>query len=180
MLLKHNHIGKVFEMVLKEGTAANLRTALASNSAYAEIKTLLDELDLAFDRIDVVTIEETVTVTNAVKDDLSTTIPAGASIVAVSANLDTTIVGDASGDNLLAKVGIGTSGDPDLLGLTADLVKNTKITKMVTPTPLASTTTIQVGAVKTDGSAATEKFVAGGKVSVKITYLIPKALPDVA
>lgn len=167
-------------MALKEGTAANLRTALASNAAYGEIKTLLDEVDLLLDRVDLVTIEETVTLTNNAAVNLTATVPAGAAILAVSANLDTLIVGDASGDNAMTKVGIGTSGDPDLLGLTADLVKNTKITKMVTPTALASTTTLQIGATNNAGAAVTEKFVAGGIVSVKVTYAMAKALPDAA
>ena len=167
-------------MPLTDGTAAQLRTALATNAAAAEVRTLLNELDLLLDSVDVVVNEQTITLTNAVNVDLAATIPAGAILLSAAMNLDTLIAGDASGDNLLAKVGLGTNADPDAYGITASLVKNVKSTRMLTPTYLASATTLQVGGVKTDGSAATEKFVAGGIVSVKVTYLVARALPDAA
>lgn len=127
-----------------------------------------------------VVIDEVVVLTNAVETNLSVTVPAKSVIRYVQANLDTLIVGDASGDNLGAKVGIGVTADPDKYGITADLVKNTKINNVPTAALLAAAETVTVKFAKTDGSAATEKFVAGGRVRVRITYDTLVALPDAA
>ena len=115
--------------------------------------------------------DEIVTLTNAVETDLAHTVPAGAVILSVQANLETLVVGDASGDNLGAKVGIGTTADPDKYGITSALTANLKIDTLPDWAVLGSEETVTVKLAKTDGSAATEKFVAGGLVRVRIVYL---------
>lgn len=125
-------------------------------------------------------VDEVVTLTNAVETNLTNTVPAGAVILSVQGNLNTLIVGDASGDNLGVKVGIGVTADPDKYGLSADLVKNTKINWVPDWAVLGSAETVTVKLAKTDGSAATEKFVAGGQVRVRIVYLANNSLDDVA
>jgi hypothetical protein len=118
-------------------------------------------------------IDEVVTLTNAVETNLSVVVPAGSVITFVQANLDTTVVGDASGDDLGVKVGIGVTADPDKYGITASLVQNQKVDWVPTFTRLASDEQICVKLAKTDGSAATEKFVSGSRVRVKVGYMRP-------
>ncbi len=125
-------------------------------------------------------IDEVVTLTNAVTTNLTNTVPAGAVIVSVQANLNTAVTGDASGDDLFVKVGIGTSGDPDKYGLSADLTKNAKVNTIPDWAVLASAETIGARAAKTDGTAATEKFTAGGKVRIRVVYLTLNSLVDAA
>lgn len=125
-------------------------------------------------------IDEVVTTTNAVENALTNTVPAGAVILSVQANLNTAITGDASGDDLLAKVGVGTNADPDKYGKTSALTKNLKIDTVPDWAVLASAETIVVKAAKTDGTACTEKFTAGGKVRVRVVYLALTSMPDAA
>ena len=119
----------------------------------------------------VMVVDEIVTLTNAVETNLAHTVPAGAVILSVQGNLETLVVGDASGDNLCAKVGIGVTADPDKYGISAALTANLKINTLPDWAVLGSAETVTVKAAKTDGSACTEKFVAGGKVRVRIVYL---------
>lgn len=121
-------------------------------------------------------IDEVVTLTNAVETNLTNTVPAGAVILSVQANLETLVVGDASGDDLGVKVGIGVTADPDKYGITSGLTKNLKINTVPAWTVLGSAETVAVKLAKTDGSAATEKFVAGGQVRVRIVYLTVSSL----
>jgi len=167
-------------MALSSGTKMSLRNALASNPAYEDLTADLAAIAKLPDGMVVNVLEEQVTLTNAVEDNLSTTIPANAIILSVAANLDTLVVGDASGDNGLVKVGIGVTADPDKYGLTPDLLKNSKSTWAITPTRLTAAEQITVKAANTSGVAVTEKFVAGGKVTVRVVYLTATALPNAA
>lgn len=117
-------------------------------------------------------IDEVVTLTNAVETNLSVVVPAGAVITSVQAKLNTTVAGDASGDDLGDKIGIGITATPSKYGATASLVQNQEVNWVPTFTRLASDEQICVKLIKADGStAATEKFVAGGKVRVRVGYM---------
>lgn len=131
--------------------------------------------------LETVVLEETVTLTNAVKTDLATQIPAAAIILCVQGNLKTAVVGDASGDDGLVKVAVGTAADPDIYGKTTTLAKNQKINMIPAAyAVLASALTISVYAVDTNGAAVTEKFVAAAQVRVRVTYQQLNSLDDVA
>jgi len=125
-------------------------------------------------------IDEVVTTTNAVETNLTQTVPAGAVILSVQGNLDTLIVGDASGDNLGVKVGIGTTATPNKYGLTSALTQNLKIDTIPDWAVLSGAETVCVKLAKTDGSAATEKFVAEGLVRVRIVYAVCNSLDNAA
>jgi len=155
-----------------------LSYALGSESPGNEMANAVDAATVVTEGVLTRVLTQTVTLTNTVKTDLSATIPAGAVIRAVQVNLATLVVGDASGDNGLIKVGLGIVGDPDAYGLTSALTKNLKITRIPAHEVLATATQIAVYAVDTDGAAVTEKFVAGGLVTVRITYDTPIALPN--
>lgn len=125
-------------------------------------------------------VEETKALTNAAATDLSANVPAGAVLLSVQARLDATVVGDASGDNGLTKVGIGVSGDPDLYGLSADLIKNTKINTIPDWAAGGAAIDMQIYACDNAGGAVTEKFVAGSTVTVRYTYALLVSLADAA
>lgn len=126
-------------------------------------------------------IDETVTLTNAASTNLTNTVPSGAVIIGAHGNLQTTVVGDASGDNGLVKIGIGKASDPDHYGKSADLIKNTKISGLIpTWAVLSGTEQIAVYAVDTNGAAVTEKFVAGATVRVRVYYLAFNDLDNAA
>jgi len=127
--------------------------------------------------------DETIQLTNAVKTDTTLVLPAGAVVIAAQLNLEATITGDGSGDDLLAKIGLGMSGgDEDAFDNTADLVKNTKINN-VPDWAVSAGGTVSIFALKTDGATAcTEKFTggAGQNVRVRIAYLACNGLDDAA
>lgn len=123
-------------------------------------------------------IDEIVTTTNAVENNLTNTVPAGAVILSVQGNLETLIVGDGTGDDLGVKVGIGVTADPDKYGITSALTKNLKIDTIPDWAVLSGAETVCVKLAKTAGAAATEKFVAGGKVRVRIVYLTLASLAN--
>jgi hypothetical protein len=126
-------------------------------------------------------VDEVVTLTNAVETNLTNTVPAGSVILAAMGNLQTAITGDGTGDDLGVKVGIGVTADPDKYGISADLSKNTKIDWIHGSwAKLGSAETVCVKLAKTDGTAATEKFTAGGKVRVVLVYLAVNSLDDAA
>lgn len=127
---------------------------------------------------EITALDEDVTLTNAAATNLTNTVPSGAVILSVQANLETTVVGDASGDNGMIKVGIGTSGDPDKYGLSADLVKNTKVNTIPDWAVLSGAEQIAVNSVDTGGTAATEKFVGGEIVRVRVVYLTLNSLDN--
>jgi len=171
-------------MALSSVARQKMQVALANADAALELADAVDAATVGIESLADVSynaIEATVTLTNAVKTDLATQIPAGAKVTSVHVNLDTLVVGDASGDNLLATVGLGIVGTVGKYGATAALTKNSKITKIPSPAVLAAAETVSLYAIKADGTtAATEKFVAGSTVSVKICYELPIALPDAA
>lgn len=164
-------------MTVANGTKRKLEVALGNHAAAQEVNAILDEADAIFDRVDVVTLTEQVTVTNAVKTDMSTAVPAGAVILSVAGRNDTLIEGDGTGDDGLVRVGLGVAGNPDAYGIGL-LTKNVKTGGIPTLAPLGSETTLGVYAADAAGAAVTEKFTAGGKVTISIVYLVPKALPD--
>lgn len=124
-------------------------------------------------------IDEVVTLTNAVETNLTSTVPAGAVILSTQVVLHTAVTGDASGDDLLAKVGVGVTADPDKYAITPALTANSKHSKIPTWAVLGAEETVTVKAAKTDGSACTEKFVGGGLVRVRIVYLTTADLVSV-
>lgn len=130
--------------------------------------------------LEIVALDQVITLVNAVKADMTTPIPAGAVIVSVQTNNENNIFGDGSGDNLLAKIGIGTAADPDAYGKTDNLRSNHKINTLPDWAVLGAETQLSVYAVKTSGDACTEKFVAGGKVRVRVHYFQPNGLDDSA
>jgi len=134
----------------------------------------------ATEGFEVKVIDEVVTLTNAVECDLTETVPDGAVILSVQANNDTLVEGDATGDDGLTKVGIGVTGDPDKYGLSADLVQNTKTNTLPAYAVLSGAETVTVKAADNAGAAVSEKFVAGGKVRVRIVYLACNSLDDTA
>lgn len=135
----------------------------------------------ATEGLEVKVYDEIIAITNAVTTNTTCAIPAGAVILSAQVNLVKTVVGDTSGDNLLARVGLGITGTVVKYGVSADLVKNTKIDTLPAWAVNAGET-LAVYAVKADGStAATEKFVASGAaVRVRVVYLVPNSLDDAA
>ena len=175
-----------------ENSRAHLETALASkeladfmmaptNDAGAAAAAVAHRFGASTtEGFEIRVIDEIVTLTNAVEDDLTETVPSGAVILCVQANLETLIVGDASGDDLFTKVGIGITADPDKYGKSATLLKNVKIDTIPDWAVLSSAETVTVKAAKDAGAAATEKFVAGGKVRVRLVYAMTNSLDDAA
>jgi hypothetical protein len=165
-------------MSLNEGTKSSLRVALANDSAYQQVKDVLQESLTLFDSVDVVQVTETVTLTNAVFTNLTNTLPAGAGLLSTKMRLNALVVGDETGDNGLTKVGLGTAASASLYGLTDSLLANQKTARMISPASVVTATTLRINACANNGAAVTEKFVAGTSVEVELVYLVPKALPD--
>lgn len=134
--------------------------------------------DSSSEGLQVAVLDETVTLTNAVHDALTSTIPAGAVVLSAQLNLETAVTGDGTGDTLFAKVGLGTAADPDKYALTGALTLNAKASSIPDWAVLGSAETVVIKAAKTDGTAATEKFTAGGIVRVRIVYLTQADLAD--
>jgi len=124
--------------------------------------------------------DEVITLTNAVSEDTNCVVPAGAVILSVQGNLETAITGDDTGDDLLADVGIGISGDDeDAYTEFGGLDKNTKADGIPDWSVLDAETTVAIFALKADGNTAcTEKFTAGGQVRVRVVYLVNNSLDD--
>jgi hypothetical protein len=154
--------------------------AITLSGGAAAAATVLRLGDTATEGLEVKVIDEIVTTTNAVETNLTNTVPSGAVILSVQANLNSVIAGDASGDNLGVKVGIGVTATPDKYGITSGLTKNLKVDTLPDWAVLGGAETICVKLAKTDGAAATEKFVAGGFVRVRIVYLTTNSLDDAA
>ena len=165
-------------MTLKSGTVTNLFAAMGNNAAADDVRDHINAGALVFDGMVPTKITQQVTLTNAVKTDLTTQLPANSVVLLAKLRLDELAVGDASGDDLFAKVGLGTAADPDLYGLTAALTANSKATTIPPWAEVTTATTVSVYACKSDGSAATEKFVAGSLVTVELTYLVASDLAD--
>lgn len=160
-------------------TRSRLKSALSKTGADDLVNAIQSATaSQLYETVTVVT--ETLTLTNAVKKDMTAVIPAGAIILGVFARLNALTAGDASGDDLLAKVGVGITGSVVKYGVTSALTKNSKVSTLPTPTLLAASETLGVYGVKADGStAATEKFVAGTTVTITVRYKTPVALASV-
>ena len=161
-------------------TASSLFTAGATAGAVAIRlgKTVTEGYEISV-------IDEVVTLTNAVKTDLTTQLPAGSIVLCAQGNVDAAVAGDASGDNGLKGVAIGTAADVDLYGKSATnadpVIKNTKFNMIPAAyAVIANATTVSVYAVDNAGAAVTEKFTAGGKVRCRIAYAVPNSLDDAA
>jgi len=132
----------------------------------------------ASEGLEVKVIDETVVLTNAVETDLTETVPAGAVVLSVQANLETAVTGDGTGDDGLTKVGIGLTADPDKYGKTSALTQNAKIDTIPDWAVLAAEETVTVKACDDNGDAVTEKFTADGEVRVRIVYAACNSLAD--
>lgn len=160
------------------GLKRALEVSLANPGAYTEMVRRMAEADIVRNALDVVEYTEQITLTNAAFVNLTSTIPAGSVILYSALRADTLVVGDGSGDNGLTKLGLGASGDPDLYGLTGALTANSKNAVIPDWAVQGSALQLRVNAVNNSGVAVTEKFVAGGLVTVKVVYITPRALAD--
>jgi hypothetical protein len=136
----------------------------------------------ATEGLEVKVYDEIVELTNAVTTNTTLAVPAGAVVLSAQANLQATITGDASGDDLLAKIGLGITGSVVKYGVTSALTKNAKI-DTVPDWAVNAGETLALYAVKADGStAATEKFTGGATqlVRVRVVYLAANSLDDAA
>jgi hypothetical protein len=139
--------------------------------------------DTATEGLEIKVYDGLTSLTNAVSTDTACVIPAGAVILSVQGNLAKAVTGDASGDDLLAKIGIGISGgDEDAYAEFAALTKNTKANGIPDWAVLAAETTIAIFALKADGNTAcTEKFTANADaVRVRVVYAVCNSLDDAA
>jgi hypothetical protein len=125
--------------------------------------------------------DEVITLTNAVTTATTLALPAGAIVLCAQANLESAVVGDASGDDLLAKVGLGIAGTVVKFGVTSGLTKNLKIDTIPASYAVSAGETLGIFGIKADGSTAcTEKFVGGETVRVRVAYAVPNSLDDAA
>jgi hypothetical protein len=127
--------------------------------------------------------DETLDLTNAVAVDTNCVLPAGAVILSVQGNLEKAVTGDASGDNLLADIGIGISGgDEDAYAEFSALTKNAKADGIPDWAVLSAETTIAIFGLKVDGdTACTEKFTADTEaVRVRVVYAVCNSLDNAA
>jgi len=171
-----------FLMTQGAQTVAGAQTFSAASTLTAGAAAAAVALRLgasATEGLEIKVIDEVVTTTNGVEDNLTETVPAGAVILYGQINLDTAVVGDASGDDLLAKVGLGTTADPDKYGKTAALTLDSKGDLIVDWAVLGSEETVAVRACKTDGTACTEKFTGSESVRVRLAYLVLNSLDNV-
>jgi hypothetical protein len=140
-------------------------------------KEICDAIDQSVNYIEV---EERLTLTNAVSRAMAAAIPIGAVIRSIHVNLDTAVTGDDSGDNLLARIAVGITGTVAKYGSVTTLTKNSKRSAIPAHAVLAAAETITLFAAKTDNTAATEKFTAGGIVRIRVCYAVPIDLPNAA
>jgi len=114
--------------------------------------------------------------TPAASFPLTSTIPAGAVILAVQATLRDIMTADTA-----VKVGIGVTADPDKYGKTGGLSANEKVDTIPTHAVLGATETIAIFAVDTAGDAA--GTIGGGvagteRVRVRIVYAVLNSLDN--
>lgn len=108
---------------------------------------------------------------------MTTSIPAGAVILAVQVNNDSLVV--AGGTSV--KVGIGDhTGVCNTYGATAALTKNAKANTIPAWSPLAGAMYLDVCACATVATGLGDTNFSGGLVRVRIAYLVPANLPDAA
>lgn len=107
----------------------------------------------------------------------SAAVPAGAVILLVQANIDTLAVAGGT----TAKLALGLhGGDVDKYGISADLLKNTKINTIPDWAVLSGTEQIDINGVLTDGSDLGDTNLSAGAVHFRCMYAQPAALPDAA
>ncbi len=114
-------------------------------------------------RVRVLEFEQTLSALAAISTDLGKNF--SGIIIAVQLIIETLVV--AGGNSV--KVGLGPIGDPDKYGKTADLLADTTVETLITPTAPVSAEDIQVHLVQTGGGIGTTTATAG-KVRVRITY----------
>lgn len=117
-------------------------------------------------------VEESIALSTAAIHTMTLEIPIGAVIRLVQANLETLIVATTATD-----VGIGTetgTDDPNLYGLSGDLLQNTKIDTIPDWAVLSAAEEIGVFACDSAGDAA--GTLNSGTVRVRVVYDIPLSL----
>jgi hypothetical protein len=164
-----------------DDVADAIDAATAANTAMAVSITALQavatEANAALSLIDVVKISEQIEMTGAVSIDLGTPIPVGGVVLAISARVDTEVIGDGEGDEAFAHIGIGISSDPNAYGAISNLEADAKLAVIPDWAVLASERTIGLYAVDESGNAVTEGF-GSGAVTIEICYIIAKQLDD--
>ena len=123
--------------------------------------------------LEVRVIDETASGLTAISTDLTQDIPDGAVILSSQANIEVLCV--AGGTS--TKVGVGPTSDPDKYGLSADLLKNTKIDLMIDWAVLSGAEDIQINACDNSGALGDTAFSAGS-VRVRIVFLALNSLDD--
>jgi hypothetical protein len=99
--------------------------------------------------------------------------PVGAVLLCAQANVEAALTGGGT----TVKVGLGTSSDPDVYGLSSALTKNTKITTMPAYSALTGTARVRVSSCATGGTAG-DTALTVGSVRIRIIFLAPVNLAD--
>lgn len=160
-------------MTLSPSARRRMQSAIGNQKDAKEICDAIDE------SVNYIEIEEVLTLTNAVSRAMSRQVPVGAVIRSIHVNNETLVVGDGTGDNALERIGVGITGNAAKYGATQNLLKNTKLSRNVPHAVLAAAETITLFGVATNGTtAATERFVAGGRVRIRVCYVVPLDLPN--
>jgi hypothetical protein len=128
--------------------------------------------------------DETINLTNAASTTTTLAVPSGAVILSAQANLQQEVVGDGTGDNLLAKVGLGVAANEDKYGVTSALTKNLKV-DTIPDWAVSGGETLIIYGLKADGTTpCTEAFVADdpmgtrAQVRVRVVYAVTNSLDD--
>lgn len=183
------------QKTLKDGLV--VRTAVrapgtASDSSLATEKAVVDAITASITRtggdtdgevvqrfgaattegFEVVVVDKTVTL-GAVAGVAVFTVPAGAIIKAVQANVATA----ATAGGTSVKIGVGVNADPDAYGKTTVLTANAKINTLLAPSVLSAEAAIEAFPCATDGSAGDTAFTAG-TLRVRIIYEQLASLAD--
>jgi hypothetical protein len=160
-------------MTLSPAARRRMQSAIGNQASSKEICDAIDE------SVNYIEVEQVLTLTNAVSRAMTAAIPIGAVIRSIHVNNDTLVVGDATGDNALERIGVGITGNVAKYGATANLLKNSKLSRNIPHAVLAAAETITLFGVATNGTtAATERFVAGGRVRIRVCYVMPLDLPN--
>lgn len=122
-----------------------------------------------------VTVEETVSfaANAALYKELTAQLPTNAVLLCIQANIESALTGGGT----TAKVGLGTSSDPDAYGKTSVLTKDAKITTVPAHAVIASPTTLRLSSCAADGSAGNTALTVGS-VRVRYTYRVPVDLAN--
>jgi hypothetical protein len=160
-------------MTLSRAARRRMQQSMGNQANAKEICDAIDE------SVNYIEVEEILTLTLAVSRAMTAQIPVGAVIRSIHVNNETLVAGDGTGDNALERIGVGIAGNVAKYGATANLLKNTKLSRNVPHAVLAAAETITLFGVATNGTtAATERFVAGGRVRIRVCYVVPLDLPN--